>query len=90
MSALLWIDEENDEAIDLGNPLTLYKSLAELGRLDPDEFETIHSLPDLMEQDVDDSTLGALREEAGEALKRFGGKLSDHTKWVLEQLGEDE
>ena len=89
MSALLWIDEENDEAIDLGNPLTLYKSLAELGRLDPDGFVAIHSLPDLVEQDVDDGTLGALREEAGEALKRFGSKLSDHTKWVLKQLGEE-
>lgn len=86
MGSLLWINEKNDEAVELGSPLLLWKSLAELGRLEPEAFPTIHSLPDRLEQSVSKKDLDVMKNEATEALKRYGEKLSDHTKWILRQL----
>lgn len=94
MSALLWVDTSADEAIDLGNPLHVMESFAEMERVcgdSYDEFADLFGVPEatMDQDDVDPSWLSDVRVQASEFLSRFGGELGDGARGVLEALTDD-
>src|SRR6266478_1317809 len=86
MSFLLWIDEEADDAIDLGDPFLLFKGFGEMGSLvdGDDGLSELFSVPEYGEQNVEEEWLVNVREQATSFLEQY--KVSDHTRWILEQL----
>lgn len=86
---LLWVDEEADEAVDLGDPFLVYQALAEVHKLDGDErWSALQEIPDHAEQDPDPEWLAGAAEQARQFLETYEQALGEHTAWVLRKLAE--
>jgi hypothetical protein len=91
MPSLIWISEEDDEAIDLGDPFALSQAFTEMERAaeSDDGWEELLSVPQFVDaEDADPDWLAAVRDQAAWMLDKHGDGLSEHTRWVLGQLGE--
>ncbi len=90
MAMLLWIDEVNDEAIDLGDPFAAYAAFAEMARVrvaeDESEWGALFSVPGEAEQEVDPGWLAEVRSQAAQFLERYAADLSDGATAILEVL----
>lgn len=89
MSFLLWTDEANDEAIDLGNPFTVFSAFAEMARAAPGEdadFGELYYVPQMGEQAAPPEWLGRVRQQAKLLLTRHGDNLGEAAQWILGQL----
>ena len=92
MSATLWVDEANDEAIDLGETFGAYKAFAEMAKLAGDKWESHYG--DLggvlsqceIQEDSDPSWLTDARRQAAEFRSEFGDTISDLVRDVLDRL----
>ncbi len=90
---LLWTDEANDEAIDLGDPFRVYQVFAELARQDDDaKWAELFSVPEFAEQEVEPEWLESVRQQAHDFLHDHGEDLSDEAQEMLQILAglEDE
>jgi hypothetical protein len=88
---VIWISEADDEAIDLGDPFALLESFAELEQAaeSDDGWEELFSVPQFLDaEDADPDWLAEVRDQAAWMLDKHGDGLSEHTRWVLGQLGE--
>jgi len=89
MSLLLWLDESEDLAIDLGDPFEAYKSFAEMAELAGTKskgWEELFSVPGEAEQDVEAEWVSKVAEQADRFLDTYDGDISDHTRWLLLRL----
>ena len=76
-------------AINLGDPIALFQSLGEMAKAAGKDkgLESLFALPDYLEQDYDPEWFAEMSSQATEFEKKYAGKLSDHTRWLLAQLG---
>ena len=91
ISSVIWISEADGEAIDLGDPFTLVEAFAEMEQAaeSDDGWEELFSVPKFVDaEDADPAWLAEVRDQAAWMLDKHGDGLSEHTRWVLEQLGE--
>ena len=91
MSALLWIDTDADEALDLGDPFRLLSAFAEMGKAagnEHDRYGELFGVPDatMGQDDVDPAWLATVRQQAGEFLRRYDRYLGNHARWILGEL----
>jgi hypothetical protein len=85
---LLWLSMEKDEAIDLGNPFTVYGSFADMARVTDEEFPELYGVPMAAEQEVPPEWLAKVSEQAEEFLSKYGDDLKPRTVEILEILSE--
>ncbi|MDE2098073.1 MAG: hypothetical protein KGL39_12540 [Patescibacteria group bacterium] len=94
MTALLWLDEKTDDAIDLGDSFRLFQVHAELAhvcgeRYDqyPELFGVLGSVLD--QEDVGQETLFKIQNQARTFLTQHGSELGDYTRSILGKLVGD-
>lgn len=88
---LIWIDEQRDQAIDLGDPLAVWSAFSEMAKAAPgEEWPELYGVPHAAEQEVPPEWLQAVREQAARFLEQHGGNLSDQTEDILYQLSGQE
>jgi hypothetical protein len=93
MTATLWLDTPADETLELGGTLQLYAAFAEMAHLAGEGY--LENWPDLfgvltqveLQEDADSDWLVDVRAQASQFLDSYGPRLSEHSRWVLEQLG---
>jgi hypothetical protein len=93
MSALLWLSEAEDKALDLGNPLVLLQTFARMAEVCGEErynadFKELFGVPNatMDQEDVDPDWLATVREQAGKFLREFRSRLDVEAKVTLEEL----
>lgn len=87
MSLLIWIDEEADRAIDLGDPLRAWSAFAEMARVAVGEnWPELFGVPHAAEQEVSPKWLAKVRAQAVRFMRIHAKELGDHARWVLTQI----
>ncbi len=88
MSSLLWYGTGENDAVDLGNPLTLWQSFKGIGALcgDDPRLDELQSVPGLAEQEVTPWWLAQVGKQAALVLDEYGEKVDGETRRILEVL----
>lgn len=92
MSALLWIDTDADEAVDLGDPFRLYGIFSEMQRVagGVEGFEELFGVVEATEiqDDVDKEWLVTVKQQARDFFMKHARDLSDDALHVLKELAK--
>jgi hypothetical protein len=91
VSSLLWYGDGDDDAIDLGDPITMWHAFASLGRVlehDPD-YDELQSVPGFAEQLVTAWWLNQVARQARMALAAHEDELPEPTLSLLRLLVEE-
>ena len=94
MSVTLWIDESQDQTVELGPTLEVYRAMADLQHLAGRDWRKKYgALAGVLTQcerqeDADPDWLAEVREQAADFLKVYAEDLSGRGKDILERLKE--
>ena len=91
MSALLWYGSGDDDAISLGDSLTMWQVFSEIARIVGDNaaFDELQSVPGFAEQTVTPWWLQQVKKQASVVLARYTDRLSDNAIDLLTSLVQE-
>jgi hypothetical protein len=78
--------------LDLGPPLELLQAFREMARVarraeDP-EWENLYYIPQTDEEPIPEDIWPLMQAQAAGFLARHGARLSEHARWILEELAK--
>lgn len=90
MGMLIWISEQDDEALDLGDPLAAWKAFSEMAKAAPgEEWPELYGVPHAAEHEVPADWLAKVRDQARRFLLKHGHKLGEGPRRILRTLAGD-
>jgi hypothetical protein len=82
----------DESELDLGPTLELLQAFQEMARLAPRsedaEWENLWYVPQTDEEPIPAAVWPLIQAQAAGFLSRHGARLSEHARWILEQLAE--
>lgn len=85
MSAILWTSDE--DGIDLGPSMAMLAVFKELAQTAKEEYPALYGVPHAANVEVCNPEYAkSVAKDAKTFLVRYGGELSQHAVWVLQQL----
>jgi hypothetical protein len=81
----------DESELELGPTLELLQAFREMARVAPGEdaeWENLYYVPQTDEEPVPADVWPLMQAQAAGFLDRHGARLSEHARWILEQLAE--